>query len=144
MLSHVVVLWRGYFLAISTLADYLGIMSGVSFVMWWRTKDKKYLYLIAWFLLSTIVGSIRTGILVILVVMVLHRICAIGVITSLYWRHSTFCITGCHIYSTSQRKMFYDRQSHLLAIYPQSLLTTSIVTVDLPCGNGHWKILCRP
>jgi O-antigen ligase len=61
---------EGIFWPLSTLSDYFGIMSGVSFVMWWRTKEKKYLWLIVWFMLSAIAGSIRTGILAILLVMI--------------------------------------------------------------------------
>lgn len=61
---------EGLFWPMSTLSDYFGIMSGVSFVMWWRTKEKKYLWLIAWFMLSSIAGSIRTGILAILLLMI--------------------------------------------------------------------------
>lgn len=58
----------GLFWPISTLADYLGIMSGVSFVMWWRTGEKKYLFLIGWFFLSAVLQSVRTGLLTILMV----------------------------------------------------------------------------
>jgi hypothetical protein len=53
----------GVFWPNSTLADHLAIMSAVSFVMWWRTKEKKYLLLIAWFILSALINSTRTGIL---------------------------------------------------------------------------------
>jgi hypothetical protein len=53
----------GLFWPISTLADHLSIMSAISFVMWWRTKEKKYLYLIIWFLVSTLIQGVRTGLL---------------------------------------------------------------------------------
>lgn len=61
---------QGIFWPMSTLADYLGIMSGVSFLMWWRTKEKKYLLLIVWFFLSTVLQSVRTGMLAILLVII--------------------------------------------------------------------------
>lgn len=53
----------GLFWPISTLADYLSVMSAVAFVMWWRTKEKKYLIFIVWFMLSSILQTTRTGIL---------------------------------------------------------------------------------
>jgi hypothetical protein len=55
----------GVFWPNSTLADYLAIMSAVSFVMWWRTKEKKYLLLILWFMLSSVFNTTRTGLLAI-------------------------------------------------------------------------------
>ena len=67
VMTHVVGVWDfylgGVFWPMSTLNDYLAIMSGVSFVMWWRTKEKKYLFLIVWFMLSATLQSVRTGIL---------------------------------------------------------------------------------
>lgn len=73
VMTHVLGIWffygDGIFWPISTLADYLGIMSGVSFLMWWRTGEKKYLLLIGWFFLSAVLQSVRTGILAILIVM---------------------------------------------------------------------------
>jgi len=60
----------GLFWPISTLADFLGIMSGVSFLMWWRTKEKKYILLIGWFFLSAVLQSVRTGLLAIFLVMI--------------------------------------------------------------------------
>ena len=53
------------FWPISTLADYLAVMSAVAFVMWWRTGKKRYLLLIAWFILNSILQQTRTGILAI-------------------------------------------------------------------------------
>ncbi len=54
---------EGVFWPLATLSDYLAVMSAVSLVMWWRTKEKKYLFLIAWFILSALLQSVRTGIL---------------------------------------------------------------------------------
>ena len=72
-MTYVVGIWRfygnGLFWPYSTLADFLGIMSGVSFVMWWRTGEKKYLLLIAWFFLSSVLQSVRTGLLAIFLVL---------------------------------------------------------------------------
>ncbi|MDO9208875.1 MAG: O-antigen ligase family protein, partial [Sulfuricurvum sp.] len=41
---------------------------GVSFIMWWRTGEKKYLWLIGWFFISAVLQSVRTGLLAILMV----------------------------------------------------------------------------
>lgn len=64
---HILGLWYfymgGVFWPISTLADYLAVMSAVSFVMWWRTGEKKYLFLIGWFMISSLLQEVRTGIL---------------------------------------------------------------------------------
>ena len=72
-MTKVINFWYFYgdnlFWPFSTLADFLGIMTGVSFVMWWRTKEKKYLLLIAWFFLSTVLQSVRTGLLAIFLVL---------------------------------------------------------------------------
>ncbi|MBN2816192.1 MAG: O-antigen ligase family protein [Campylobacterales bacterium] len=66
-MTHIVGVWffylNGVFWPISTLADYLAVMSAVSLVMWWRTKEKKYLFLILWFILSATLQSVRTGVL---------------------------------------------------------------------------------
>jgi O-antigen ligase len=73
MMTNVLKIWYfygdGLFWPMSTLADFLGIMSGVSFVMWWRTGEKKYLLLIAWFFLSSVLQSVRTGLLAIFLVL---------------------------------------------------------------------------
>jgi hypothetical protein len=53
----------GLFWPMSTLADYLAVMSAVAFVMWWRTGEKKYLLLIGWFMLSSVLHGTRTGLL---------------------------------------------------------------------------------
>ena len=67
VMTHILGIWvfymGGMFWPMSTLNDYLSIMSAVSFVMWWRTKEKKYLFLIVWFLLTSLLQSVRTGIL---------------------------------------------------------------------------------
>lgn len=64
-MTHIVGLWffyfGGVFWPIATLADFFAVMSAVSFVLWWRTGEKKYLLLIGWFLLSCILQSVRTG-----------------------------------------------------------------------------------
>jgi len=66
-MTHILGIWifflGGVFWPISTLADYLAVMSAVSLVMWWRTKEKKYLLLILWFMSSALFNSTRTGVL---------------------------------------------------------------------------------
>ena len=73
-MTHVLGIWyfygSGLFWPMSTLSDFLGIMSGVAFVLWWHTKEKKYLFLIAWFFLSAVLQSVRTGLLAIFLVMI--------------------------------------------------------------------------
>lgn len=75
VMTNVLHIWyfygNGLFWPMSTLADFLGIMSGVSFVMWWRTGEKKYLFLIAWFFLSSVLQSVRTGLLAIFLVLII-------------------------------------------------------------------------
>lgn len=66
-MTHIVGFWHfylgGIFWPIATLADYLGVMSAIAYVMWWKTGEKKYLYLIVWFALSAMLQSVRTGLL---------------------------------------------------------------------------------
>ncbi len=66
-MTHIVGLWIFYFGGVfwptSTLADFFAVMSAISFVLWWKTGEKKYLFLIAWFLLSCMLQSVRTGLL---------------------------------------------------------------------------------
>lgn len=73
VMTHVLEIWYfygdGLFWPMSTLADFLGIMSALSFVMWWHTGEKKYLILIGWFFLSSVLQSVRTGLLAIILVM---------------------------------------------------------------------------
>jgi O-antigen ligase len=86
VMTHVLHVWwfygDGLFWPMSTLADYLGIMSGLSFIMWWRTGEKKYLFLIGWFFLSAVLQSVRTGLLAILMV---------GIVAS-YLRYKVFAL----------------------------------------------------
>ncbi len=74
LMTDVLGVWNfyagGLFWPMSTLADYLGIMSGLSFLMWWQTKEKKYLFLIGWFFLSSVLQSVRTGLLAVFLVMI--------------------------------------------------------------------------
>ena len=66
-MTHIVGLWffylGGVFWPIATLADFFAVMSALAFVLWWKTGEKKYLFLIVWFLLSCTLQSVRTGIL---------------------------------------------------------------------------------
>lgn len=55
--------FHGVFWVLSALADYFGIISAICFVLWWKTGEKKYLFLIVWFLLSALLHSTRTGLL---------------------------------------------------------------------------------
>lgn len=74
VMTNILGIWQfygnGLFWPYSTLSDYLAVMSGVAFLMWWRTGEKKYFLLIVWFLLSTILQSVRTGILAITLMMI--------------------------------------------------------------------------
>ncbi len=67
LMTHIVGFWNFYlgdlFWSMSTLNDYLGVMSALSVVMWWRTKERRYLLLIGWFILSATLQSVRTGVL---------------------------------------------------------------------------------
>jgi O-antigen ligase len=67
VMTHLLGFWGFYmnslFWPIATFADYLGVMSSVAVVMWWRTNEKKYLWLILWFILSSFIHEVRTGLL---------------------------------------------------------------------------------
>ncbi|MFA6629788.1 MAG: O-antigen ligase family protein [Sulfuricurvum sp.] len=73
LMTHILGIWhfylQGLFWPMSTLNDYLAMMSGLSFLLWWRTREKKYLLLVGWFFLSAVFQSVRTGLLGIFMVM---------------------------------------------------------------------------
>lgn len=111
--THVLGIWflnfEGVFWPMSTMADYLAIMSGVSYLMWWRTKDRKYLYLIAWFLLSSILGSVRTGVLGILAVVAVASYLRYRVYSFPYMAGVViFTILSVVFVPQIKEKMFYD------------------------------------
>ncbi len=99
----------GVFWNTAAFADFLAIMSGVAYLMWWRTKDKKYLYLIGWFLLSSIAGSIRTGLLGIFAVFAVasylrYRVYSLPYMAGLV----LFAIFSVLFIPQVKEKMFYD------------------------------------
>ena len=111
--THVLGIWflnlEGVFWPMSTMADYLAIMSGVSYLMWWRTKDRMYLYLIGWFLLSSVLGSVRTGLLGIFAVLTVasylrYRVYALPYIAGI----AMFSILLVVFIPQVKEKMFYD------------------------------------
>ena len=53
----------GIFWPMATLNDFFAIIASLSFVLWWKTGEKKYLFLIVWFLLSALLQSVRTSLL---------------------------------------------------------------------------------
>jgi len=74
-MTHILGIWYfyfgGLFWPMATLADFLSIGAALSFVMWWKTGEKKYLFLIGWFLFSDVLQSVRTGLLGISAVLVI-------------------------------------------------------------------------
>lgn len=52
----------GLFISYASLADFFAIIFPVSFIMYFETKDKKYLLIAFWLILSTILEGVRTGI----------------------------------------------------------------------------------
>lgn len=52
----------GIFATYAPFADYLATLFIVPIILYWLTKDKKYIYCALWMALSTILQSVRTGI----------------------------------------------------------------------------------
>lgn len=52
----------GLFISYASLADFFAILFPVPFIMYFETKDKKYLWIALWLILSTVLESVRTGI----------------------------------------------------------------------------------
>jgi O-antigen ligase len=91
------------------MADYLAIMSGVSYLMWWRTKDRKYLYLIGWFFLSSILGGVRTGILGIMAVFIVASYLRYRALSLPYMAAVVmFALLSVVFIPQVKEKMFYD------------------------------------
>ncbi|MFA6189053.1 MAG: O-antigen ligase family protein [Sulfuricurvum sp.] len=112
-MTHVLGIWsfyaNGLFWPMSTLADYLGIMSGLSFLMWWRTGEKKYFLLIGWFFLSAVFQSVRTGLLAILIVSMVafyirYRLKALPFIAGIF----LIALVSVLFIPQVRDKMFYD------------------------------------
>lgn len=102
----------GLFWPGATFADFLGIASGISYLMWWRTKEKKYLYLIGWFLLSSIFDGVRTGLIAIFSVFMVasylrYKVTSIPYIVFVIF----FAIASVVFVPQIRDKMFYDPQN---------------------------------
>lgn len=100
---------EGIFWPMSTLSDLFGIMSGVSFLMWWRTGEKKYLLLIGWFFLSAVFQSVRTGLLAIFLVLSIafylrYRLKALPYVASII----LIALLSVLFIPQVKEKMFYD------------------------------------
>ena len=100
---------EGMFWPMSTLADYLGIMSGLAFLLWWRTKQSKYLWLIGWFFLSSVLQSVRTGLLAVFLTLsfafyLRYRAKAIPYVIGII----AFAILSVLFVPQVREKMFYD------------------------------------
>lgn len=100
---------HGVFWHWAAFADYMAIMSGLAYLMWWRTKDKRYFYLILWFLASVVVGSNRTGILGILSVFTVasylrYKVLALPYIAGVV----SFALISVLFVPQVREKMFYD------------------------------------
>lgn len=52
----------GLFISYASLADFFAILIPAPFIMYFVTKEKKYLYMAGWLFLSSILESVRTGI----------------------------------------------------------------------------------
>ncbi|MFZ2969252.1 MAG: O-antigen ligase family protein [Sulfuricurvum sp.] len=100
---------EGMFWPMSTLADYLGIMSGLAFLLWWRTKQSRYLWLIGWFFLSSVLQSVRTGLLAVFLTLgfafyLRYRAKAIPYIMGLIF----LAVMSVLFVPQVREKMFYD------------------------------------
>lgn len=112
-MTHVLGQWwtafGGLFWPMSTLADYLALMSGLAYLMWWRTGEKKYLLIIGWFLLSSVLESVRTGLMGILAVFAMasylrYRMLALPYIFGVLFAGILSIVFVPQI----KQKMFYD------------------------------------
>lgn len=52
----------GLFISYASLADFFATLMSAPFIMYFVTKEKKYLYIAGWLFLSSILESVRTGI----------------------------------------------------------------------------------
>lgn len=100
---------QGLFWPMSTLNDYLAMMSGLSFLMWWRTGEKKYLFLIGWFFLSAVLQSVRTGLLGIFLVIAIasymrYRLLALPYLAAI----ALSALISVLFIPQVRDKMFYD------------------------------------
>ncbi len=51
----------GQFATYAAFADYLTVIFIIPIILYWLTKDKKYIYCALWMVLSTVLESVRTG-----------------------------------------------------------------------------------
>lgn len=112
-MTHILGIWYfyfgGLFWPISTLADYLAVMSAVAFVMWWRTGEKKYLFLIGWFVLSSLLQEVRTGILSIGVMLMIGSYLRYKIVSLPYIIGAVFIGISMILFVPQiKEKMFYD------------------------------------
>ncbi|MDP3465880.1 MAG: O-antigen ligase family protein [Sulfuricurvum sp.] len=118
---------QGLFWPMSTLNDYLAMMSGLSFLMWWRTGEKKYLFLIGWFFLSAVLQSVRTGLLGIFLVIAIasymrYRLLALPYLAAI----ALSALISILFIPQVRDKMFYDPSAVQSIEDLQSVETTQI------------------
>lgn len=53
---------EGLFISYASLADFFAILISAPFIMYFMTKEKKYLYMAGWLFLSSILEAVRVGI----------------------------------------------------------------------------------
>jgi len=97
---------------ISTFGDFIAIVSAASFLLWWRTREKKYLFFILWFLLSEILQSVRTSLLAITAVLIIGSFLRYKLKSLPYIIGSIFFIIGVVLYVPYvKKKMFFNPQN---------------------------------
>lgn len=72
--SMVLNIWTFYFYGLmqplAAVQDFISVVSAIALIMWFRTKEKKYILLFIWFLSSSVFAETRTGILSIIGVLI--------------------------------------------------------------------------
>jgi len=114
--TNIIYLWVFYsfsvFWPMSTLGDFIAIVSAASFLLWWKTREKKYLFFILWFLLSEILQSVRTSLLAITIVLIIGSFLKYKLKSLPYIIGSIFFIIGVILYVPYvKNKMFFNPQN---------------------------------
>lgn len=131
---------EGVFWTYSTLNDFLSIMSGVSFLMWWRTKEKKYLLLITWFVLSAILQSVRTGMLATVIVLMVASYLRYKKYAIPYIAMAIFlAISSVAFIPQVKEKMFYDA-TKITSISDLTSVSTSDINSNARFAMWEWAL----
>jgi O-antigen ligase len=115
-------------------------MSAVSFVMWWRTGEKKYLFLIAWFFLSAVLQSVRTGLLAIFLVLIIASYLRYKVLAIPYIVGLLFIAAASVVFIPQVHDKMFRASAKVTSIHDLSSVSTDNIDSNARFAMWDWAL----